>query len=210
VIRVFVIATPGRAREKLEDLLGSSGVEIVGWAEDLEGADEELAEEAEVILVDATSEPLEELLESLQEHGVLRDMPVVLLAEQAPPLLVNQAIRSGVRGVLPREAGAQQLATALEAAIQGLVVIHPSELQVERAARATGSNSVQAVEALTARERDVLQMLSRGLGNKEIAARLKISEHTVKFHVASILGKLGASTRTEAVSVALRRGLILL
>jgi DNA-binding NarL/FixJ family response regulator len=53
-------------------------------------------------------------------------------------------------------------------------------------------------------------MLSEGLGNKEIAARLKISEHTVKFHVASILGKLGASTRTEAVSVALRRGLILL
>jgi NarL family two-component system response regulator YdfI len=69
---------------------------------------------------------------------------------------------------------------------------------------------MEAIEPLTARERDVLQMLSQGLGNKEIAARLKISEHTVKFHVASILGKLGASTRTEAVSVALRRGLILL
>jgi NarL family two-component system response regulator YdfI len=210
VIRVFVIAATGQAREKLEDLLDSSGAEIVGWAEDLQGADEEVAEEAEVILVDAATEPLDELLESLQEHGMLREMRVVLLTEQAPPLLVNQAVRSGVRGILPREVGAQPLAMALEAVVQGLVVIHPSELQVERAARRTESSSVQAVEALTARERDVLEMLSRGLGNKAIAARLKISEHTVKFHVASILGKLGASTRTEAVSLALRRGLILL
>jgi two-component system, NarL family, response regulator YdfI len=210
VIRVFVIAATGQAREKLEDLLDSSGAEIVGWAEDLQGADEEVAEEAEVILVDAATEPLDELLESLEEHGMLREMRVVLLTEQAPPLLVNQAVRSGVRGILPREVGAQPLAMALEAVVQGLVVIHPSELQVERAARRTESSSVQAVEALTARERDVLEMLSRGLGNKAIAARLKISEHTVKFHVASILGKLGASTRTEAVSLALRRGLILL
>jgi NarL family two-component system response regulator YdfI len=210
VIRVFVIAAPGRVREKLEDLLHSSGVEIAGWAEGLESADEELAEEAEVILVDATVEPLGELLESLQEQGILREMRVVLLTEQAPPLLVNQAVRSGVRGVLPRDVRAQQLATALEAVVQGLVVIHPSELQADRATRGIDGNSVEGVEALTAREKDVLQMLSRGLGNKEIAARLKISEHTVKFHVASILGKLGASTRTEAVSMALRRGLILL
>lgn len=210
MIRVFVIAATGQAREKLEVLLDSSGAEIVGWAEDLQGADEEVAEEAEVILVDAATEPLDELLESLQEHGMLREMRVVLLTEQAPPLLVNQAVRSGVRGILPREVGAQPLAMALEAVVQGLVVIHPSELQVERAARRTESNSVQAVEALTVRERDVLEMLSRGLGNKAIAARLKISEHTVKFHVASILGKLGASTRTEALSLALRRGLILL
>ena len=65
------------------------------------------------------------------------------------------------------------------------------------------------MEPLTARERDVLEMLAQGRGNREIAAQLRISEHTVKFHVASILGKLGAATRTEAVSIALRRGLIL-
>lgn len=210
MIRVFAIAGPGRAREKLEDLLHSSGVEIAGWAGGLESTDEELAEEAEIILVDASVEPLEELLEWLQEHGVLREMRVVLLTEQTPPLLMNQAVRSGVRGILPRDLRAQQLAVALEAVVQGLVVIHPNELQADRAARGTDGNSAEAVEALTAREKDVLQMLSRGLGNKEIAARLKISEHTVKFHVASILGKLGASTRTEAVSMALRRGLILL
>src|SRR5216683_2649955 len=68
----------------------------------------------------------------------------------------------------------------------------------------------ELLEPLTRREREVLQMLAAGLANKEIAARLAISDHTVKFHVASILGKLGASTRTEAVSAGIRRGLVLL
>jgi DNA-binding NarL/FixJ family response regulator len=72
------------------------------------------------------------------------------------------------------------------------------------------NEDLDVVEPLTSREREVLQLLARGLGNKEIAAGLKISEHTVKFHVASILGKLGASTRTEAVTVGLRRGLVLI
>jgi DNA-binding NarL/FixJ family response regulator len=63
---------------------------------------------------------------------------------------------------------------------------------------------------LTPREQEVLRMLARGLANKEIAARLNISEHTVKFHVAAILGKLGAASRTEAVALGIRHGLILL
>ena len=64
------------------------------------------------------------------------------------------------------------------------------------------------IEALTAREHDVLALLSDGLSNRDIAARLDISEHTVKFHLASIFGKLGASTRTEAVQRGLRLGVI--
>ena len=65
-------------------------------------------------------------------------------------------------------------------------------------------------EELTPRETEVLQMLANGLANKAIAARLSISEHTVKFHVASILGKLGAGSRTEAVTLGIRRGIVLL
>jgi DNA-binding NarL/FixJ family response regulator len=65
-------------------------------------------------------------------------------------------------------------------------------------------------EELTPREREVLQLLAEGLGNKEIARRLRISDHTVKFHVNAILGKLGARTRTEAVTRAARQGLITL
>jgi DNA-binding NarL/FixJ family response regulator len=68
----------------------------------------------------------------------------------------------------------------------------------------------ELAEPLTRRENEVLQMLASGLANKEIASRLAISEHTAKFHVASILGKLGAGSRTEAVSLGIRRGLVLL
>jgi DNA-binding NarL/FixJ family response regulator len=146
----------------------------------------------------------------LQQVRLLRAAKVVLLIDQASPESVNRAIRAGVRGILPAEVEAEQLAAALDAVVRGLVAIHPSEIQASRMPGSSNADFMEAIEPLTARERDVLQMLSQGLGNKEIAARLKISEHTVKFHVASILGKLGASTRTEAVSVALRRGLILL
>ena len=68
--------------------------------------------------------------------------------------------------------------------------------------------SPRLVEPLTRREHEVLVLLADGLRNREIAARLAVSEHTVKFHLASIFGKLGASSRTEAVSRALRLGLI--
>jgi DNA-binding CsgD family transcriptional regulator len=68
--------------------------------------------------------------------------------------------------------------------------------------------SVPEIEPLTGRERDVLALLALGARNRTIAQRLGISEHTVKFHLASILGKLGASTRTQAVREAMRRGLV--
>jgi DNA-binding NarL/FixJ family response regulator len=116
-----------------------------------------------------------------------------------------------VRAVLPSDVSAGQLRAALEAAAAGLVVVHPSELSGVLPAPAELSAPLRELpEPLTRREREVLQMISAGLGNKEIAGRLSISEHTVKFHVASILGKLGASSRTEAVSIGIRHGLVLL
>src|SRR5260370_206371 len=100
---------------------------------------------------------------------------------------------------------------AVEGAAAGLVVVHPSGVNVlVPAPAALTSPARELPEPLTPREREVLQMISAGLGNKEIAGRLSISEHTVKFHVASILGKLGASTRTEAVSIGIRHALVLL
>jgi NarL family two-component system response regulator YdfI len=211
VISVLAIAPSGPAREKLEQVLDLTDASVVGWAEDLEAIDEELADEADVVLVDATETPPEELLESLEEAGPLRDARVVVLIDRATAVWVNRAIHTGVAGILPADVNAEQFAKTLEAVASGLVVIHPSGVYTPRSADTdTASGFLESLEALTARERDVLQMLARGLGNKEIAVGLKISEHTVKFHVASILGKLGAGTRTEAVSIALRRGLILI
>jgi DNA-binding NarL/FixJ family response regulator len=68
--------------------------------------------------------------------------------------------------------------------------------------------SSNMVEPLTAREQQVLRLMSEGLGNKAIAVQLKISEHTVKFHISSILGKLSVNSRTEAVSLGIRKGII--
>jgi DNA-binding NarL/FixJ family response regulator len=134
-----------------------------------------------------------------------------------------------VRAVLPRNVTRAELTAAIEAVAAGLFVFHPAEAdllprlrprETEAEADAGPSPSPgfsivpppneQLVEPLTPREIEVLQLLAAGLGNKEIAARLHISEHTAKFHVASILSKLGAATRTEAVTQGIRRGLVMI
>lgn len=208
--RVFIVAESARTRERLEELLDARRIEVVGSASNLENAAEALAEEdADVLLVEAPNESVEELLEALASTGLTKGTAVVVLVDQSAPVWAGQALQGGIRGVLTGDAGPQQLALAVEAAASGLVVLDPGEVRAERSS-STRPVTLELSEPLTARERQVLQMLAGGLGNKEIASRLKISEHTAKFHVASILGKFGASSRTEAVAIGLRRGLILL
>jgi len=205
VTRVFLIAA-ARDRERLGELLEEAGAEVVGAAASAEGATEELVETADVVIVGTNGEPLEEVLEVLQAQGLTGTLPIVLLmTEQRTAAWANRALRAGVRGILPRNLSATTMHVALEAVAQGLTVLETSDHSL----RGNDGEAAEFVEPLTARERDVLEMLAQGRGNREIAAQLRISEHTVKFHVASILGKLGAATRTEAVSIALRRGLIL-
>jgi two-component system, NarL family, response regulator YdfI len=210
VNRVFIVAESVRTRERLEDLLDARRIEVVGSASNLENAAEALAEEdVDVLLVEAPNESVEELLEALASTGLTKQTAVVVLVDQSTPVWAGQALQAGIRGVLTGDAGPQQLALAVEAAASGLVVLDPGEVRAERSS-SRRPVTLELSEPLTARERQVLQMLAGGLGNKEIASRLKISEHTAKFHVASILGKFGASSRTEAVAIGLRRGLILL
>jgi DNA-binding NarL/FixJ family response regulator len=118
-----------------------------------------------------------------------------------------EALRLGVRAILPPDASAVEIAAAVEAAAAGLAVIDPAEL--ESLLSAPAAQPVADSGPLTARELEVLRMLAEGVANKNIAWQLRISEHTVKFHVAQILAKLNAGTRTEAVTLGIRRGLIM-
>ena len=137
------------------------------------------------------------------------------LPESAPPVVAllpddsvaAQGRAAGARGLLLRNAEIEILVAALGAAARGLVVSDP------RLTAPTAPPSILASDSLpqlTPREREALQLLAEGLPNKAIADRLGISEHTVKFHVNSLMGKLGAQSRTEPVTRATRLGLLLL
>lgn len=116
------------------------------------------------------------------------------------------AMAAGARGLLTRETSATALAAAVRAVRAGLIVVDPSLASALIPTR----DHAPLAEELTAREQEVLQHLSQGLSNKEIAAKMHISDHTVKFHVNAILTKLGVTSRTEAVVQAARRGLVIL
>jgi DNA-binding NarL/FixJ family response regulator len=129
-----------------------------------------------------------------------RDEPVIVLTDRTRAWA---ALRAGAAGVLPRSAGVAELRLAIDATLHGLVVVPAggpwgTEEEDDRPSR------------LTAREREVLKLLAEGASNKMIARRLAVSVHTAKFHVASILDKLDASGRTDAVAHAIRLGVLML
>jgi len=206
VIRVLLVASIARTRRVLESYLHERNCEVAGSFVSLEAATGISEDQVDVVLMEVGEAAAGEVLESLEESGLAREKPVVVLLEEVAPETASQLLRLGVRAMLPDDADPAQVAIAVEAAVHGLLVLAP-----EVAAVGSPRTSPEELpEPLTAREKGVLSLLAAGLSNKEIAARLKISEHTAKFHVASILGKFGASSRTEAVSIGMRRGLILL
>ena len=143
-----------------------------------------------------------------QDWRVLAELPIpaLLLLDAPNAELVATALRAGIRGAILLDSTPEEIESAIRAVHAGLVVTAP-----ELVADPHASDLIEdLIEPLTARELEVLDLVAEGLSNKLIAHRLTISEHTVKTHVASIFAKLGASSRTEAVSQAIRRGLIML
>lgn len=192
--RVVIVASSAVMRAGLEALVRSlPGLHIVGAVPDYEAIE---ALRPDVIL---TSEPWEDAPEGA----------IVALSHREKTMWTADAARHGVRAILPSDAPQETIAAALEAAAIDLAVVNPEELE-EWLASTFPAQPVAADGAreLTAREAEVLRMLADGAANKVIAWKLGMSEHTVKFHVASILAKLGASSRTEAVSIGIRRGLV--
>jgi len=212
VIRAFIVATSPLVRAGLQDILAAQGVDVTGSVSSVELlADHFVEREAELVVIDASGEPFESILGSIKQLELTSEAAVVILVDDPAPGWLAEAVRAGIGAILPTGASPEQLVAAMQAATAGLVVVHRGAMELTFPAGGPASRPfAELVEPLTPREREVLQMLASGLGNKEIAMRLTISEHTVKFHVASILGKLGAASRTEAVALGIRHGLVLL
>ena len=205
---VLVSARGAAARARLEGVVaGARGLRLVSAAPGLSLHRRILAVRPDVVLVDLEGERLESALGGLHDSA---GAALVALAEAPRRLLAGGALERGlVRAVLPRDAAPGEIVAAIEAVAAGLVALHPAVLAAATVhATEPARLVVDAALPLTAREIEVLSMLAEGLGNKIIAARLGISAHTAKFHVASIMTKLGAGSRTEAVTLGLRRGLL--
>jgi DNA-binding NarL/FixJ family response regulator len=200
VTRLLIAAPTAVMRAGLEALVaGDPAIELAGAYPDLSSV-EEL--HPDVILA---ALPFEDLV--APHDG--QTPAIVLLSGDAQPAWTHEALRAGVRAVLPRDAKPAEVLAAVEAASNGLAVLDPHDLETLLASSVPAPLAAEA-SVLTPRELEVLRMLAEGAANKNIAWKLGISEHTVKFHVASILGKLHAATRTEAVAIGMRRGLIMI
>ncbi len=195
--RIVIAAPSAVVRAGLEALLSATpGWEVAGSFAD--------ASHVESLRPDV-------LVAALPLGGLPAGAPaIVLLTSEGQPEWTADALRSGVRALLPRDAPAAAILAAVEAAANGLAVIDPQELEGLLGSPVPVDAADAGGAPLTPREMEVLRMMADGAANKEIAWKLGISEHTVKFHVASVMGKLNASSRTEAVTRGLRRGLILM
>jgi DNA-binding NarL/FixJ family response regulator len=192
MIRVAVAAATVQLRGDLARIVSDSGrLELVWSGESLDQLD---VAEVDVLLIEGAGAAL--------DAARSWDQPapgVVVLSDDADLISSLPSARGGF-ALLPTSAMAEQIVAAAETAALGLVVLHPDHINTITA--------IPSADPLTPREREVLQMLAAGLGNKAVALRLGISEHTAKFHVAQILAKLSAASRAEAVSIGIRRGLV--
>lgn len=195
-LRIGVVGEDALARGGLATRLGAAGLALAAELSPGEASGAALAG-ADAVAWDLGSAPAPDDL-----PGLAGEPPVLALVSRGEQ--AGGALAAGARGVLFREASPLQLGAALLAAAQGLVVLDPG--LAARLLRAPPSAG--AFEPLTPREREVLALLGDGLSNKEIAARLSVAERTAKFHVESILAKLGAANRAEAVARAARGGLL--
>jgi DNA-binding NarL/FixJ family response regulator len=191
-----VSADPLAGRALVRSLMSQIGIAVTGRSISNQDVGPALDQApADVLLIDAgMSGPAEE---------TWADLPLPALWLVTSSEAAAQALRLGAGGVLKREAEPPVLASALRSVFQSLVVLEPTFLAPLLTLEPP---SAAPIDELTKREREVLELLARGLSNKGIAEALKISDHTVKFHVNALLSKLGAQSRTEVVVRAARRG----
>lgn len=212
IIRVVVAAISVVRRGGLEAVVRNNpAFKLVGSLPALVGFATRIQElQPHVVIADLAQADTQlfQVASDLERDGI----GTIALIDEPSVGWTARALRAGVRAILPRESSENEIASAVVAADRGLVLLDPEitkELASQtRAVTSTAENAADRLEDLTGREIEVLRLMAEGFGNKQIAARLGISDHTVKFHISSILAKLSVSSRTEAVTQGIRMGLI--
>ena len=204
-IRVAVAATSALRRVGLESIVRSHlDFQLAGSFGSMASlASFSRGTELDVIVIDS-----DRILDLLQEP--MSDAAIVLLTAVSDARSISRLLRNRFRAILSRDSDPDDIISAILAAHDGLVLLSAPAAESLAAVYDDRALEVETglSEEITSRETEVLRMVAEGLVNKDIATRLGISEHTVKFHISSILDKFGASTRTEAVALGIRRGLI--
>lgn len=210
IIRVIVIAASPVIRMGLSAMLDDNPkLTVVKSVSDIDSISDVIAQlQPDVVLLDWNSNDYESISYSSQFIS-----PTIILIDELEDINLGAVLTAGVKGILPQTSGESEIIAAVKAVASGLVVLHPQvidNLQLPKETNLQEQADINFTQTLTPREIEVLQMLTSGLSNKAVAQQLHISEHTVKFHVSSIFQKLNVSTRTEAVAVGIRLGLIML
>jgi DNA-binding NarL/FixJ family response regulator len=180
----------------------ATGIEVIEQAALLE---------PDVVLLDLQMPELDGVEALRQLHMAKPDIQVVIFTAFDTDERIVAAVQAGAKGYLLKGAPRDEIFRAIRVVSKGESLLQPvvASKLLQHVRNISGEQQATA-EALTAREQEVLHLLAQGKSNKEIAAALIVSERTVKFHVSSILGKLGANNRTEAVTIAAQHGLITL
>ena len=200
MIRVTIVSPNHALRVGLREMLGNQpDIKVVCETTDLESVNEV---ETEVVILASVSST--RLKEDKSTYGIL------FLTDDVEDVrkIINSTSRAW--GVLSTNASDDELAAAVHAVGEGLWVGAPGLVKslIRLNGRRESSSDESLVEPLTAREMEVIQLMAQGLANKQIALELRISEHTVKFHLSSLYAKLNSTSRTEAVKRGIELGLI--
>ncbi len=209
VIRVLIVDGQAVTRAGLRRLLDSyTGLQVIGEAaDDVQAVSETIELGPQVVLLDSQLPNGQSLNALRQIKGLNLDTKVLLLSAQDREEYLYETLRAGADGYVLKDIVPDDLAQALRVVASGEVLVQP-QLAGRLLSRVGKQGNRPPYETLTARELDVLRLLARGLRNKEIAARLYVSERTVNFHLANIYQKLNVSGRTEALSKAIEQGLV--
>jgi NarL family two-component system response regulator YdfI len=213
-IRVLVSANSAVSRAGLESIVRNSELlKLSGSFADAILVGSQIRElQPDVLLVELNSDGLDFIERSFPLGSIDSPIAIVALIDHPEGSWSARALHRGVKAILPRNASSAEIRWAIQTAKSDLFLLDQETVQklISRFGSESRSERVEFLEELTEREIEVLRKLAEGLGNKQIASSLGISEHTVKFHISSILDKLGASSRTEAVTIGIRMGLVLL